>query len=156
MTPKTLSLTRFRELSAAYGANLDRWPASERVQARALVEASADARALLVREQELDTALREVASEPMPGNLAARLAHLPRERTTPRTLRFPRGVLWGPALGWAAAAAVGLWLGTQSAPDAATAVNDDSVEQVEQAGMLREDEILAVARGTIDAIEELP
>lgn len=54
MVEKGVTLSRLAELAAAYGAAVDRWPANERQGADALLSRSAEARALLDRERELD------------------------------------------------------------------------------------------------------
>jgi hypothetical protein len=58
-----LSLRKFRQLAAAYGADLERWPEQRRNAARQLLEVSAAARSLLSAERELDEALGRVSAQ---------------------------------------------------------------------------------------------
>lgn len=52
-----MTLRRFRVLAASYGAELQRWPERLRPQARALLQVSMEARAIIVRARELDEAI---------------------------------------------------------------------------------------------------
>jgi hypothetical protein len=108
-------LARFRALAEAYGSDLERWPEQERAWARELAARSADARAALASEQGLDALLAAADTLELPRELAARLEQLPPKTAVVRSLRLPRRAWRAPALGWAAAAAIGLWLGAQSA-----------------------------------------
>lgn len=49
-----MTLRRFRTLAGSYGADLQRWPEPLRRQARALLETSAQAQALMAQARELD------------------------------------------------------------------------------------------------------
>ena len=53
----TMTETRFEELSAAYGAALERWPEGERDAARELLAVSPDAQAMHDEARALDAAL---------------------------------------------------------------------------------------------------
>lgn len=57
-----MTLRRFRTLADSYGADLQRWPESLRGQARALLDSSADAQAVMTRARELDEALAAAAA----------------------------------------------------------------------------------------------
>jgi hypothetical protein len=58
-----LSISRFRALAGAYGADLRRWPHEARSAAQALVEASAEARAILAAERKLDEAIAAASAD---------------------------------------------------------------------------------------------
>lgn len=58
-----MKLDRFRHLSEAYGADMDRWPKSERDEARALASGSLEAKRLLADARTLDRLL-QAASAP--------------------------------------------------------------------------------------------
>ena len=89
------SLRRLRKLAEAYGGDLSRWPASERIGAQQLCETSADARACLERARQLDRLLdqadarlraqseraadEEVALERLRAHVAAQIAVTPRQ-----------------------------------------------------------------------------
>lgn len=161
MKAKLMSMSRFRDLTAAYGANLSRWPEAELPSARALLRESKEAAAVLAGEASFDALLETLPREPLPDSLRGRLLRLPAEQHTPRPLRLPRRAMWGPAFGWAAAAAVGVWLGTSTAPESAEAASAPEAEAAaseatQQAGLIVEDEIIAIARGTMLDLEELP
>jgi hypothetical protein len=52
-----LTIARLEELAAVYGADLDRWPEESRHEAQALLDTSAEARAILAEARLLDTAI---------------------------------------------------------------------------------------------------
>ena len=51
-----LKIERFTGLARSYGANIDLWPVEERCDARALLDSSKAARAVLLEERLLDDA----------------------------------------------------------------------------------------------------
>jgi hypothetical protein len=111
MNEPPMTLSRFRTLVEAYGSELARWPERERARAQALLESSEPARAALAEEAELDHALSALSTPNLSDALARRLNEIPvRTPVKPRT-RLPFKRLWAPALGWAAAAALGIALG---------------------------------------------
>jgi hypothetical protein len=168
------SLARFRALAEAYGGDLERWPEQERAWARELAVRSADARAALAGEQGLDALLAAADTPALPRALAARLEQLPPKTAVVRPLRLPRRAFCAPALGWAAAAAIGLWLGAQSAgtddsgPDAADVTasgsfdsandeassNDEPSIDDEASEELADSSVLELASGSFDEWEE--
>lgn len=167
MRDTVLTLTRFRALAEAYGSDLGRWPEGEREAARELLERSAEARELLAAERSLDEAFASLAAPPLPPGLQERLARVPDEVRAPRRLlRLPRRTLVAPALGWAAAAALGLWLGARSAPDGTTPIASEVTSASQSAsesdpgdaafgeGELGEAEVLALASGRFSEWEE--
>jgi len=115
MISKPMSLSRLRELVAAYGASPERFPESERAAAQALLKVSDHARMLAGSEQSLDTWLDAASAPALSSELEQRLAAIPRDVRGPRKLPVRRRALWAPAVGWAAAALIGLWIGTTSA-----------------------------------------
>lgn len=115
---KALSLERFRALVEAYGADLSRFPAGERDAARLLVESSAEARNLLHAERALDAELAALGAPEVSATLERRLLEIPLR--APRARRWPFATVWLPALAWAAAAAVGVWLGAAFPDEVAT------------------------------------
>jgi len=154
-----LSLERFRALVAAYGGRLEVWPEHEAHSARELVAVSAEARALLTAEAELDRAF-ELASAPpeVPARLLRRLNEVPL-RTPQRRVFWPFGRAWVPALGWAFAAALGISWGLFSPPFETT--EPDTAPIVASAGVTSheapaasEDDFAALARGTLVEFEE--
>ena len=52
-----MTLRRFRKLAESYGADLQRWPQRLRGQALAMLDASAEAQAIIIRARELDEAI---------------------------------------------------------------------------------------------------
>jgi hypothetical protein len=75
-----MTLARFQELAAAFGARLLLWPEAERSGARALLEGSAEARLILQRAAELDELMRQAhaadAATHWPGGLQEQRAAL--------------------------------------------------------------------------------
>ncbi|ASE38871.1 hypothetical protein [Brevundimonas vesicularis] len=97
---------RLHELADAYGADLRRWPASERAFAESLIAADPSLKAVLDQAAALD-ALLDVAPRPVPSAaLAARiLAAAPRAKS-----RLGKAI-WYLGAGWAAAACAGVVAG---------------------------------------------
>ena len=69
----SVSSGRFQQMLDAYGGNQDRWPSEERRAARALVEASAEARAARDRAACLDSILDLAPTEQASPDLATRI-----------------------------------------------------------------------------------
>jgi len=68
-----MTLERFDELAAAYGAAIFLWPAEEQAAAEAFAAANPEASAILARERALDEALDEwEAPQPSQAWLASR------------------------------------------------------------------------------------
>ncbi|HEY6556722.1 MAG TPA: hypothetical protein VI072_05595 [Polyangiaceae bacterium] len=142
---KALSLAEFSELVAAYGADPERWPEALRDPARALLAASAEARALSAHEEELDAVLQECLPPPLNPAFERRLNELPLRAR--RGARFTPRALWAPALAWALAAVCGVWLGT--------AYPEEQTSDV-QATIESDDALLEVASGAFVELEEEP
>ena len=160
MTPPPLPLERFRELVAAYGARLELWPADEAARARELVAMSAEARALFDAETELDRELVGVSAPPeVPARLLRRLNEVPL-RAPQRRVLWPFGRAWVPALGWAFAAALGVSWGLFAPPfegnesDSGAAVASVAPSANDVAPAAAEDDVAALARGTLVDFEE--
>ena len=68
---------RFRRLVETYGAEVERWPETERPAAWALLALSAEAKEAWREAAPLDQALRTVTPPPTSDALAARLSDLP-------------------------------------------------------------------------------
>jgi hypothetical protein len=156
-----LSLERFQRLLAAYGARRELWPAAERPAAERLLEASSEARALLSREEDLDSGLVELAAltPELDPALSRKLAEIPLRNSRKRSF-WPFGRVWVPAAAWAAAAVVGVAVGSFSVGDepaiaeqtlaiAPPTTDDDPT------GDETEDEMTELALGSLDLFEEM-
>ena len=102
---------RFLNLAAAYGADIDRWPAGERAVAAAFVAANPQVvEACLAAERLLDAALQSYDSRDANPALRARIiAAAPRERRVGAVRRWIAAA--GLGLGLAASAAAGVAAG---------------------------------------------
>lgn len=148
MTDKAMTLERFGELAAAYGAKLERWPDAEQRAAAALLESSAEARELLGGEAWLDGELSGQAPLELNGAFARKLAEIPL-RNPQRSWSLFRRWLWAPALGWSMAAALGVVLGA-SFPE------PDVTEQGGESALISQDDpIDALALGDFADWEEV-
>jgi hypothetical protein len=102
----------------------------------------------------LDAAFGELPVPELPEGLRMRLHAIP-ERSNVR--RFPVRKLGVSAFGWAAAAALGLFIGSQSFDgDATVAAGNASVDAVSGVEVSDEDESLELAAGTFAEFEEEP
>lgn len=115
-----LTLAAFRRLISAYGAAPARWPDAQRQAANALLASSAEARALLRREEALDSVLASLAlPQPDEADLARLRAGVAARLCAPAPSRLG----WLPALprwswltaGASGAVAAGLVVGLLSA-----------------------------------------
>jgi hypothetical protein len=102
---------RFLTLAAAYGADMNRWPAGERAVAAAFAAANPQlVEACLAAERLLDAALRRYDAAEVGAALRSRIiAAAPRQRAAGVVLRWLAGV--GLGLGLAASAAAGVAAG---------------------------------------------
>lgn len=97
---------RLHELADAYGADLRRWPASERAFAESLIAADPSLKAVLDQAAALD-ALLDAAPEPVPSAaLTARILS-----AAPRAKSSLGKAIWYLGAGWAAAACAGVVAG---------------------------------------------
>ncbi len=126
------ALAKFEALIDAYGAEPRRWPADRRAAAEALLEISAEARALRDAGARLDGLIAAAPVEPAPAHLVGRiLAAAPRSRAARRAGAggWLAG-LWKPAIGLAFAAVMGIALGGVVSPfetNTADAAEADSI-----------------------------
>lgn len=99
---------RLHELADAYGADLRRWPASERAFAESLLAADPSLKAVLDEAATLDALLNAApAPVPSPALTARVLAVAPQRKARGR---LGKGV-WYLGAGWAAAACAGVVAG---------------------------------------------
>ncbi len=149
-----LSEERFRELLDAYGAEISRFPEPERRAAELLLESSEKARGWLAEEQALDARVEEALSaalEPLSPELERRLESIPiRHRQTKQGGRVVR--LFVPAITWAAAACVGLLLGSGALPFGDDTSSSDEAAEVQS----EEEELVALAVGDEEGFEVWP
>jgi hypothetical protein len=120
---KPFDLDEFETLLDVHGPNWERWPDAERVQAQAFMAGSEPARSAFRQAERLEAALSLVPGlEPAPdlGNRIVRLARV-QSRARFRWWPFDSPL---PLLGWAGAAALGLWVGSVSELDAEAAAVD--------------------------------
>lgn len=141
---RSMTESRFRYLAEAYGSHIERWPEAERTAARALLADRPELERVLASEAELDAVFEELGAPEVPSSLERRLLDIPKRVVRPRR---ERAWAWFfPAVGWAAAAAVGLWIGGQLDGSALSTGNgiDDSEAWVE------------LAAGDLAVLEEAP
>jgi len=107
MTPE-----RLQQLIESYGAEVDRWPRSERDAARTLLERTPDAQAQLRLERDLDVVLDRWPAPDPSALLARRIA---RQAGTVAQMRRPDAIgarrLLPQVAAMAAAAALGFFIG---------------------------------------------
>lgn len=116
MTQQHFDLEQLEQHLDVYGSALERWPAEAQAAARRLLESSAEARAAWARAERL-TALLDAAPDVLPSAaLQARIAALPARHPRGWAAWWPFGNPLAPLLGWAAAAAFGVLVGSSSIP----------------------------------------
>ena len=104
-----MTIERLKALAEAYGADLRRWPASERPFAESLVATDPAARAALEEAAAMDVLLDASPPPTPPAALAARiLAAAPKAREARAHLGR---IFWFLGAGWAAAACAGVVAG---------------------------------------------
>jgi hypothetical protein len=118
--------TRLKRLIEAYGAEPERWPAGDRAAALALLDTSAEARAMMAEARRLDQLLKAVpVGSTAPDATAAlrrKIAALP--DAPPRAARangvtigpWSAARLWASAAGLAAAGLIGFVVGMTQLP----------------------------------------
>ena len=104
-----MTIERLKALADAYGADLRRWPASERPFAESLIATDAAARAALEEAAALDVLL-DASPRPVPSAVLATriLAAAPKAREARAHLGR---IFWFLGAGWAAAACAGVAAG---------------------------------------------
>lgn len=146
---ESMSVRRFRALAETYGGVLERWPVAERRAARELLLREPSLRGVLAAESELDRLLAEGEGGAVSASLLARLEGIPERSPQKQPFPLKARSFWLPALGWAAAAAVGLWIGTTvEAPELDTvAVQPDEAD---------EPTVMEIAAGDLSDLEMAP
>ncbi|HWA43089.1 MAG TPA: hypothetical protein VHA10_07750 [Hypericibacter adhaerens] len=128
-----MNVKRLEQILAAYGARPERWPATEREAAEALLARDPHAQRLLREARRLDGLLDSLPAQELQidaSSLAARLSERPQEPTNPRAARAARSRWWHlpiimPNLvGLAAAAAAGFWIGWSDPGNDSASVSD--------------------------------
>jgi hypothetical protein len=157
MTHPPMTLQRFLRLVEAYGSQLSRFPEAERDAAEALVRVSEPARAALDAESELDGVLDTFTAPELSPTLARRLNEIPIRAPVTRRKRWPLQRLWAPALGWAAAAALGVALGSGVAEsDDTLSEPSDSATQATTEQSPSDEALAELALGSFADFEETP
>ena len=152
MNDTPLSQSRFEALVAAYGSQPEHWPECERKAAIELLESSEAARTAAHEEHALDAWLAMSSMSTPPTELIRHLNAIPENQRQALLIRRPRvSALWMLALGWAAAAAIGIWLGARSAAADSTVATSANVENTV---VEHENERLALSGGMLDELEE--
>lgn len=118
MTTGRMTIERLSDILDAYGADPLRWPESERLTAQALAAREPRAAALVADAMATDALLDAAPAEaPSPALVAAILKGRPQRPLLVRIWRglFPEMPVWRPALGMAAALAIGFGIQTAAA-----------------------------------------
>ena len=151
MNDVPLTQTRFQALIEAYGARPERWPEYERNAAIELLSTSESARVLAQEQHALDAWLSVPGTPKISAELTRRLNAIPEQRDRGALAhRLSVRALWMPALGWAVAAAVGIWLGARTAIADRNVVNAGDTEET---AAQYDNERLALSGGVIDDSE---
>ncbi len=117
-----MTAEEFKALAAAYGSEIERWPAETRVEARRIADDSAAMSRVLAAEAALDDALDQWPALPPSPDLARRIREAARlepqvgEAEGKAPMRLGRW-LWAQVAGAAVAAMIGFavgWTGTWS------------------------------------------
>ena len=122
MTETTpMTALRFKALLEAYGGEVGRWPAGERLAAHAYAETAPEAAALLAEARMLDALLARLPEPAPPAALAASILAQIQARPAGRSVGaslaglfdaiWPRAALWKPASVFASALVLGAVLG---------------------------------------------
>jgi hypothetical protein len=116
MSAHDLDLERFEQLLDVHGVKLERWPEELRANARELLSSSAPAQLAWARAERL-AAVLDAAPDLLPSAaLSARIAALPVRHPQGWAAWWPFGNPLAPLLGWGAAAAFGLLVGSGVVP----------------------------------------
>lgn len=103
-----MTLRRFRTLAESYGADLQRWPQRLRGQARAMLDGSAEARAIISRARELDDLIAAAGTarlERLWGDESADAALHRLQKNVSGRIRRPPSAGVTPLGGWRSSAA---------------------------------------------------
>jgi len=157
MTHPPMTLQRFLRLVEAYGSQLSRFPEAERGAAEALLRISEPARAALTEEAGLDSLLDTFTTPDLSPALLRKINEIPVRMPVTRRARWPLQRLWAPAFGWAAAAALGVILGTTIAENDDAWSDSSDTDAQTSAEQSPSDEALAeLALGSFADFEETP
>ena len=103
-----MTLDRFLDLLDGHGPVIDRWPAPDRDAAEALLATSPAARSAMADAKAVVTALNDLRVDAPSAALLGRILD-----AAPRPRRWISEILsWRPAVAFAAALVVGVYLGT--------------------------------------------
>jgi hypothetical protein len=123
-------LDQLEQYLDVYGSTLDRWPQELQPAARQLLESSPEARQAWASAERL-TALLDAAPDLLPSaELSARIAALPARRPQGWAASWPFGNPLAPLFAWAAAAAIGVFVGSGSLPGFEPEASDETVATV--------------------------
>jgi len=115
-----MTLDRFLDLLDRHGPVIDRWPAPDQDGAETLLAQSAPARSAMADARAVATALNDLRVSPPSAALLGRILD-----AAPRPRRWISEILaWRPAVAFAAALIVGIWLGAVM-PTPVQASDDD-------------------------------
>ncbi|MGO4126774.1 hypothetical protein AB4Z01_20395 [Inquilinus sp. YAF38] len=102
-----MTLDRFLDLLDGHGPVIDRWPASDQDGAEALLSASAEARSAMADARAVAAVLNDLRVAPPSAAILGRILD-----AAPRPRRWIAEILsWRPAVAFAAALVVGVYLG---------------------------------------------
>ena len=115
-----MTLDRFLDLLDRHGPVIDRWPATDQDGAETLLAQSAVARSAMADARAVAAALNDLRVPPPSAALLGRILD-----AAPRPRRWISEILaWRPAVAFAAALIVGIWLGAVM-PTPVQASDDD-------------------------------
>lgn len=118
-----MDMARFETLADAYGADLRRWPASERATAEVLLASEPKAKACLVAAEAIDDLLAIAPPAPSATLRAAIIASAPK----PRRSLFEGMGFWLSGAGLAAAGVAGILVGAAASNAVVHEVQTESV-----------------------------
>jgi hypothetical protein len=125
-----LELDQLEQYLDVYGSVLDRWPQELQPAARQLLKSSPEARQAWSSAERL-TALLDAAPDLLPSaELSARIAALPARRPQGWAAWWPFGNPLAPLFAWAAAAAIGVFVGSGSLPGFEPEASEEPVATV--------------------------
>lgn len=107
-----LDQSSFERLLDTYGPKLERWPPDLEAAGRASLRESAEARAALQAAVRVERLLSAVPDVEPSARLMARIAAIPISRPAPEQQSLPFRSAWALFAAWAAAGALGVWIGT--------------------------------------------
>jgi hypothetical protein len=128
--PNAFTLEQLEEHLDVHGSVLERWPQELRPAAQQLLDSSPEARAAWARAERL-AALLDAAPDVLPSAaLQARIAALPARHPQGWASWWPFGNPLAPLLGWAAAGAIGVFVGSSSLSGSLPGLELDAPEDI--------------------------